>query len=86
MQTDVTPQTTTAVIPRHPTVTLQADVDGGSHKAGAYRLGMSESTSLQRESQLMGLVGAWTAAEAVWLCGGVGAGLATDPKCSPIGG
>ena len=54
-------------IPRRLIVTLQAYVDRGSHKAGAYRLGISESTSRQRLSQLMRLVGARTAAEAVWL-------------------
>jgi DNA-binding NarL/FixJ family response regulator len=54
-------------IPRRLIVTLEAYVAGGSHKAGAYRLGISESTSRQRVSELMRLIGARTAAEAVWL-------------------
>ena len=40
---------------------------GGGPKAGAARRGSSVSTSRQRVSQRMGLVGARTAAEAVWL-------------------
>jgi DNA-binding NarL/FixJ family response regulator len=54
-------------IPRRLIVTLEAYVAGGSHKAGAHRLGISESTSRQRVSQLMRMLGARTAAEAVWL-------------------
>jgi len=53
-------------IPRRLIVTLQAYVSEGSHKAGAHRLGISVSTSRERVSQAMGLVGARTAAEAVW--------------------
>jgi hypothetical protein len=56
-------------IPRRLIVTLQAYVEEGSHKAGAYRLGIAETTSRQRVSQLMRLLGARTAAEAVWLLG-----------------
>jgi DNA-binding NarL/FixJ family response regulator len=54
-------------IPRRLIVTLQAYVAEGSHKGAAWRLGISESTSRQRVSQLMRLAGARTAAEAVWL-------------------
>ena len=54
-------------IPRRLLVTLRAYVREGSHKAGAYSLGISESTSRQRMSELMRLIGARTAAEAVWL-------------------
>jgi len=48
-------------------VTLAEYVQQGSHKAAAHRLGISESTSRQRVSELMGLVGAKNAAQAVWL-------------------
>lgn len=54
------------VIPRRELVTLLAYLETGSHKAAAHRLAISESTSRQRVSQLMGRVGARTAAEAVW--------------------
>ncbi len=54
-------------IPRRLLVTLAAYIEEGSHKAGAHRLGISESTSRQRVSQLMRLVEARTSAEAVWL-------------------
>lgn len=51
--------------PRRELVTLLAYLDTGSHKAAAYRLGISESTSRQRVSQLMRRVGATNAAQAV---------------------
>jgi hypothetical protein len=54
-------------IPRRLIVTLEAYVQEGSHKAGAHRLGIAEGTSRQRVSQLMRLLGARTAAEAVWI-------------------
>ena len=54
-------------IPRRLLVTPAAYVAEGSHAAGAYKLGISASTSRQRVSQLMRLLGARTAAEAVWL-------------------
>ncbi len=53
-------------IPRRELVTLRAYVETGSHKAAAHRLGISESTSRQRVSQLMKRVGATNAAQAVW--------------------
>lgn len=53
-------------IPRRELVTLLAYLDAGSHKAAAYRLGISESTSRQRVSLLMARVGARNAAGAVW--------------------
>ncbi len=52
--------------PRRELVTLRAYVETGSHKAAAHRLGISESTSRQRVSQLMKRVGATNAAQAVW--------------------
>ncbi len=52
--------------PRRELVTLLAYVDAGSHKEAAHRLGISESTSRQRVSQLMKRVGASNAAQAVW--------------------
>lgn len=76
-RTDETPAATGSVrsvrcgqhihIPRRLLVTLAEYVAQGSHKAAAHRLGISESTSRQRVSQLMRLIGARTAAEAVWL-------------------
>ncbi len=54
------------MIPRRELVTLLAYVDAGSHKAAAHRLGISESTSRQRVSQLIRRVGAGNAAQAVW--------------------
>ena len=54
-------------IPRRLLVSLSEYVAQGSHKAAAHRLGISESTSRQRVSQLMRLIEARTAAEAVWL-------------------
>ena len=59
-----------AHVPRRLIVTLQAYVEEGSHKAGAYKLGIAETTSRQRVSQLMRLLGARTAAEAVWVLRG----------------
>ncbi len=52
--------------PRRELVSLLAYLDAGSHKAAAHRLGISESTSRQRVSQLMRRVGAMNAAQAVW--------------------
>jgi len=56
-----------APIPRRLLVTLAEYVHEGSHKAAAHRLGIAETTSRQRVSQLMRLIDARTAAEAVWL-------------------
>ncbi len=53
-------------LPRRELVTLLAYVDAGSHKAAAHRLGISESTSRQRVSQLIRRVGVTNAAQAVW--------------------
>ena len=53
-------------IPRRELVTLMAYIETGSHKGAAYRLGISESTSRQRVSQLMKRVGASNAAQAGW--------------------
>jgi DNA-binding NarL/FixJ family response regulator len=53
-------------VPRRELITLAAYLEGGSHKAGSHRLGISESTSRQRISSLMRRVGARTAAQAVW--------------------
>ncbi len=53
-------------IPRRELVSLVAYVETGSHKAAAHRLGISESTSRQRVSQLIRRVGAANAAQAVW--------------------
>ncbi len=52
--------------PRRELVSLLAYVEMGSHKAAAHRLGISESTSRQRVSQLIRRVGATNAAQAVW--------------------
>ena len=52
--------------PRRELVTLLAYLDAGSHKAAAHRLGISESTSRQRVSQLVRRVGARNAAQAAW--------------------
>jgi DNA-binding NarL/FixJ family response regulator len=54
------------VIPRRELVTLLAYLETGGHKAAAHRLGISESTSRKRVSQLIGRVGARNAAQAVW--------------------
>jgi len=48
-------------------VTLRAYLETGSHKAAAHRLGISESTSRQRVSQLIRRVGATNAGQAAWL-------------------
>lgn len=56
-----------ASIPRRELVTLLAYLETGSHKAAAHRLGISESTSRQRVSQLMSRIGARNVAEAVWM-------------------
>jgi len=53
-------------IPRRELVTLMAYVEGGSHKAAAHHLAISESTCRKRVSQLMSRVGARSAAQAVW--------------------
>ncbi len=54
------------MIPRRELVSLLAYLGAGSHKAAAHRLGISESTSRQRVSQLIRRVGAGNAAQAVW--------------------
>ncbi len=54
------------MIPRRELISLLAYVEMGSHKAAAHNLGISESTSRQRVSQLMKRVGASNAAQAVW--------------------
>ncbi len=53
--------------PRRELVTLLAYLDAGSHKAAAHKLGISESTSRQRVSQLIRRVGATNAGQAAWL-------------------
>ncbi len=53
-------------IPRRELVTLLAYAEAGSHKAAAHLLGISESTSRQRVSQLLRRVGARNAAQAAW--------------------
>jgi DNA-binding NarL/FixJ family response regulator len=55
-----------ASIPRRELVTLLVYAQTGSHKGAAHRLGISESTSRQRISQLLARVGAHNATEAVW--------------------
>jgi DNA-binding NarL/FixJ family response regulator len=55
-----------ATIPRRELVTLLAYLETGSHKAAAHRLGISQSTSRQRLSSLMGRVGVRNAAQAAW--------------------
>ncbi len=55
-----------APLPRRELVTLLTYLDAGSHKAAARKLGISESTSRQRVSQLIRRVGATNAAQAVW--------------------
>ncbi len=55
-----------APLPRRELVTLLVYLDAGSHKAAAHRLGISESTSRQRVSQLIKRVGVSNAAQAVW--------------------
>ena len=54
------------MIPRRELVSLLAYVEMESHKAAAYRLGISESTSRQRVSQLVKRVDATNAAQAAW--------------------
>jgi len=54
------------MIPRRELVSLLAYVEMGSHKAAAYRLGISESAARQRVSQLIRRVEATNAAQAVW--------------------
>jgi hypothetical protein len=61
------PRLATGDIPRRLIATLEAYVAGGSHKAGAHLIGISESTSRQRISELIRITGARTTAEAVWL-------------------
>lgn len=53
-------------IPRRELVTLLAYLETGSHKAAAYRLGVSESTCRQRVSLLLGRVRARNTTQAVW--------------------
>ena len=53
-------------LPRRELVTLLAYVEMGSHSTAAHRLGISESTSRQRVSQLIRRVGVTNAAQAVW--------------------
>lgn len=53
-------------IPRRELLTLLAYVESGGHKAAAYRLGTSVSTSRQRLSRLIKRVGASNATQAVW--------------------
>ncbi len=53
-------------IPRRELVSLLAYLDAGAHKAAAHRLGISESTSRQRVSQLIKRIGVRNAAQAVW--------------------
>ncbi len=53
-------------IPRRELVTLAAYLRTGSHAQAADALGISESTSRQRVSQLIGRTGARNAAQAVW--------------------
>jgi len=69
-------------IPRRELVTLLTYLDAGCHKAAAHRLGISESTSRQRVSQLLRRVGARNAAQAIWR---LGVDLAADgfvaPRC-----
>jgi len=54
-------------IPRRELVTLLAYLETGSHKAAAHRLGISESTSRQRISLLIGRLGARNATQVAWL-------------------
>lgn len=54
------------MIPRRELVTLLAYLETGSHKAAAHRLGISESTSRQRVSTLLGRLRATNAAQAAW--------------------
>jgi DNA-binding NarL/FixJ family response regulator len=64
-------------IPRREIVTLLAYLEAGSHKGAAWKLGISESTSRQRISQLMRRVGARNVAQAVWA---LGASLQRGPR------
>jgi DNA-binding NarL/FixJ family response regulator len=54
-------------IPRREFVALIAYLECGSHRAGAHRLGISESTSRQRISSLIRRLGVRTTAQAVWV-------------------
>ena len=54
-------------VPRRELLTLRAYVKTGSHKAAAYLLGISVSTSRQRLSSLLARIGARNAAQAVWM-------------------
>ncbi len=53
-------------LPRRELVSLLAYVETGSHKGAAHRLGISESTSRHRLSQLMARIGARNAGQAAW--------------------
>jgi DNA-binding NarL/FixJ family response regulator len=48
-------------------LTLRAYIETGSHKAAAYRLGISESTSRQRVSLLLRRLGVRNATQAAWV-------------------
>jgi len=62
----VAPRRPPSGIPRRELLTLLAYLEAGSHKAAAHRLGVSEATSRQRISQLMGRVGVRNTTQAVW--------------------
>ena len=57
-------------IPRRQLVTLAAYVEFGSHKAAARRLGISESTSRQRVSEVIRALGVANATQAAWVLRG----------------
>ena len=59
--------TSRVVIPRRELVTLHAYLVTGSHAQAAHALGISESTSRQRVSSLIGRLGVQNAAQAVWV-------------------
>jgi hypothetical protein len=65
-------------ISRREIVTLLAYLESGSHKGAAWKLGISESASRQRMSQLMRRIGARNVAQAVWV-------LRTELEARPIG-
>ena len=54
-------------IPRRQFVALVAYLETGSHHAGAHRLGISESTSRQRVSDVIRALGVHNAMQAVWV-------------------
>lgn len=57
---------TSALAGRRQLLTLLAYAHAGSHKETAHRLGISESTSRQRISQLCRRLGVGNAAQALW--------------------